>query len=159
MSRPELHALKLHAGHIYSAVVDPDSSGGRGSRWTLELGNSETLHFSRVWLQGLVVESDGTSISLDDGTGVVAVDLRKYHKFLQKMPRDSSTELYPRCPFHVGMYVLVIGNLLVDSASKLYVKAEKVRDYTTQPNMEATWFLEVIRIHTRVYAVRQKALQ
>jgi hypothetical protein len=40
----------------------------------------EGVQFTRVWLQGLVVYTDGHFFTLDDGTGLTCVDATKVPK-------------------------------------------------------------------------------
>jgi|UPI00043F782C hypothetical protein len=111
---------------------------------------------SRFWLQGVVVgvSGDRARCTLDDGTGVVPVDLRTFRK---SIPAGMAT------PLALGDLVMIIGPLVRRSssagtmhlspmplsdpeseASTHAILAHQVMVVTEQPQQDAIWFLEVI---------------
>jgi hypothetical protein len=89
----------------------------------------------RVWLQGVVVriEREGeaeTSFWMDDGTGVVKVQLETL---------ASKTHI-TGC----GTYCLVVGNPVFDGTQGcMQIEAHSLVDLDEDPDSEAVWMLEV----------------
>ncbi|TMW63877.1 hypothetical protein Poli38472_014787 [Pythium oligandrum] len=98
---------------------------------------------SRFWLQGVVVSltPDENSCVIDDGTGVVTIDMKTFRKSIP-------AGMVPRVT--IGDLIMVIGPLQrrtgatqTDPDSKHAVLAHQVMPLADQPEQEAIWFLEV----------------
>ncbi len=101
--------------------------------------DASTFTFSRVWVQGVVVESSPASFSVDDGTGVILVDIRAILKLLAGRKIEYE-------PPALGHYVLCIGKLLPPdhkTIRRLTLKAHKVLAID-DPNREALWNAEAL---------------
>ncbi|GAQ77972.1 hypothetical protein KFL_000060370 [Klebsormidium nitens] len=114
---------------VPQAAEDTDDGGPKWKRY-----RARGVTFQRVWLQGVLLASDedlGEKIgALDDGTGVIELDMSKMGNVHT---------------LRAGAYILVIGPLTTDKDDGgHYVKVHKLVDLTKAPNREAIWFLEVI---------------
>jgi hypothetical protein len=54
-------------------------------------------------------------------------------------------------PIQQGAYLMVHGPLKTGGDGAIIVKASKVKNYSQQPEMEASWYLHVMRLHSEVY--------
>ena len=85
----------------------------------------------RVWLQGTIVQSRGSEVVIDDGSGVVNVDLCG---LIHANDADVTA---------VGVYCMVLGTSVEDAAGHTKVGAHIIKDLGSDPNSESTWLLEV----------------
>eukprot|EP00243_Klebsormidium_subtile_P014094 TRINITY_DN9791_c0_g1_i1.p1 TRINITY_DN9791_c0_g1~~TRINITY_DN9791_c0_g1_i1.p1 ORF type:complete len:145 (-),score=33.94 TRINITY_DN9791_c0_g1_i1:282-716(-) len=114
---------------VQQAGADDDDGGSKWTRY-----RARGVAFQRVWLQGVLLASDEDLEekfgALDDGTGVIELDMSKMGNVHTLRP---------------GAYILVIGPLTTDKDDGgHYVKVHKLVDLTSEPNRESIWFLEVI---------------
>eukprot|EP01098_Paradermamoeba_levis_P016688 TRINITY_DN915_c0_g1_i2.p1 TRINITY_DN915_c0_g1~~TRINITY_DN915_c0_g1_i2.p1 ORF type:complete len:126 (+),score=23.43 TRINITY_DN915_c0_g1_i2:114-491(+) len=92
------------------------------------------VEFSRVWLQGVVVQiSSDDEVWIDDGTGVAKLFVKKV---LQINPLR----------FFQGQYLLVVG---IWTEGVLAV--QKMVDLSDQKDREALWMLEVVDASQKFY--------
>ena len=115
---------------------------------SFSMTDTSSFSFSRVWIQGVVVESSlsssysstssPASFSVDDGTGVIVVDVRAIVKKLASRKIEYE-------PPSLGNYILCIGKLLPpdETIRRLTLKAHKVLAID-DPNREALWNAEAL---------------
>ncbi|KAJ3102544.1 hypothetical protein HDU97_000413 [Phlyctochytrium planicorne] len=116
------------------------------------------LKLTRIWVMGTVVSTEDGSIYLDDGTGIIRVDLDLSQKRFRKgdhfLPFSSShflkvleLELELKCNL-----ATVIGPLMYDMDRDMWaMHAERVFDKTDSTDAESIWMMEVLDIHRKVY--------
>lgn len=123
-----LAAVKMFVAHLKPAKPAKELTSNGGSAFAIG-----SLIFQRVWLQGKLVQGvDNVSLSLQDGTGVLPL----------QMGQES---LKP------GMYVLVVGAYLLGADGSPYVLVHKIVDLSANPDRDAFWRLEVAEIHKLFY--------
>lgn len=98
---------------------------------------------SRLWIQGVVVETaaDGQQCVVDDGTGVVRIELKV---FLKNSPPGVDARPQP------GDYVMAIGPLQRAEPNARALLAHQMMKLDAKMQREATWFLEVVEYWTSV---------
>ncbi|KAI9355070.1 hypothetical protein DFJ73DRAFT_825991 [Zopfochytrium polystomum] len=140
-SRPLGHAaLKFFAAQLMQCSV-VEALGDNGDRG----GDAVPAHwvfgyfrFTRVWMQGLVVEfsDDGSLFFLDDSTGIVAVVPAVGQATVPKLGRE----------------VAVIGDISWNGEMNSFqVGNARVLDKDRDPDAAAAWMLEVCHVHKNVY--------
>lgn len=179
-SKVLLGSLTVHGGAPAGApgpsdsdsdFMTPPDRAAPTSLPTVSVPN-DTRTFDRIWVQGIVVRverekapssSSGQgapspkSIALDDGTGVITVDVRGYVKMLRRsFPKleARALETASRLPSRVGEYAMCLGQVLVPTPSQgpsgLVIKAHKAL-VLGDPNREALWWAECMN-HRRLFA-------
>ena len=109
--------------------------------FTMEMTKESTFTFCRAWVQGVVVAKSvddagkTVAVDVDDGTGVIKVDIRAILKKLT----SRSIEYEPP---EVSSYVMSIGKIL-PSAAKVTLKAHKLL-HVKDPNREPLWHAECL---------------
>ncbi|KAG0608879.1 hypothetical protein M758_8G140100 [Ceratodon purpureus] len=121
-------AVKMYVTHLKPAKPAKELTSNGGSAFAIG-----SLIFQRVWLQGVLVqESENTSLSLQDGTGVLPLQI-------------GQEALKP------GMYVLVVGAYLLGADGSPYLLVHKIVDLSSNPDRDTFWRLEVAEIHKLFY--------
>uniref|UniRef100_A0AAV1U970 Uncharacterized protein n=1 Tax=Peronospora matthiolae TaxID=2874970 RepID=A0AAV1U970_9STRA len=130
--------VKAFAGQIHTALRSPTRAGIR----------IDGVECSRLWVQGVVVsttEGGGEHCLLDDGTGVLRLELRTY---LKNVP--SGVDARPK----LGDYILAIGPMQkVKAGADLAMRAmlaHQVIKLDAKQQREPMWYLEVIEYWTSV---------
>ncbi|ETV86960.1 hypothetical protein H257_01982 [Aphanomyces astaci] len=104
----------------------------------------------RAWIQGVVVEVQIPRFAVDDGTGVVWIDIQ------------SLIKSNPSLNVRVGEYVMIIGPVLgslgVPEPSPERIQAHQVIPLAAKDvHRECLWFLEVIEYWS--HAVRTRPIE
>ncbi|KAG0564836.1 hypothetical protein KC19_8G144000 [Ceratodon purpureus] len=121
-------AVKMYVTHLKPAKPAKELTSNGGSAFAIG-----SLIFQRVWLQGVLVqESENTSLSLQDGTGVLPLQI-------------GQEALKP------GMYVLVVGAYLLGADGSPFLLVHKIVDLSSNPDRDTFWRLEVAEIHKLFY--------
>lgn len=126
-----LPSWKIFAMHLKECQPVEQTSMMKGKMWAHECCGRQQ-QFAIVWLQGKVtdVSSDGTSLSLNDGTG----DVQVIH--CNKLPSQCVR-------LNKDQYGMVIGELVKNNPIPI-VRAIKLQDLASVPGAEDLWKLEVI---------------
>ncbi|KAJ8650999.1 hypothetical protein MRB53_004022 [Persea americana] len=123
-----LAALKLFCGQLKHARQTPSSSPA------MTIGS---ILFQRAWLQGvLVLGSEEGQFILDDGSSVVELSLSNEFRLHE---------------WKSGMYVMVVGVLVIRVDDPPLIKVHKIVDLSSCPDREAMWHLEVIEAYKLFY--------
>ena len=147
LSQSKLPAAKVLVGPLarrVRQVCDQNErrlSVSEANTFSLEMTPSSSFTFSRIWVQGLIVDRGGVdSFVLDDGTGLIVVDFRA-------IPKNLARRGIEYTPPELGQMVLAIGKVLPlnDKIRKLTLKAHKVV-VIEDPNREALWNAETLQL-------------
>ncbi|XP_078354693.1 recQ-mediated genome instability protein 2-like [Oculina patagonica] len=139
MSQKQPFSLDAPARKFFACQL-PHCTSSDADQW-LYHNDRVKIHFSQVWVQGIVVlvSADGNGLFLDDGTGIIEANgVTKVVKdlFIQK-----------------GMYVMVAGQLRStgspDQTQCPSIKVLKIADLSNYPHSEAMWMMEVIDIQSQ----------
>jgi len=123
-----LAAVKMFVAHLKPAKPAKELASNGGAAFAID-----SLIFQRVWLQGnLVLGTDNAGLSLQDGTGVLPL----------QMGQES---LKP------GMYVLVVGAYLLGADGTPFLLVHKIVDLSSNPDRDTFWRLEVAEVHKLFY--------
>lgn len=123
-----LAAVKMFVAHLKPARPAKELTSNGGAAFAIG-----SLVFQRVWLQGTLVQgSDNASLALQDGTGVLPLQM-------------GQEALKP------GMYVLVVGAYLHGAEGSPYLLVHKIVDLSSNPDRDTFWRLEVTEIHKLFY--------
>ncbi|KAF0683707.1 Aste57867_24269 [Aphanomyces stellatus] len=97
----------------------------------------------RAWIQGIVVQVQRPRFAIDDGTGVVWIDMQ------------SLVKSNPSLDVRVGEYVMIIGPVMgTNNHTPEWVQAHQVISLSGKSiQRESLWFLEVVEYWQSVVAI------
>jgi len=99
------------------------------------------IQFQRIWVQGVTVQilnEDGSSFIIDDGSGCLYVNASRVKGFNGK-------------ELKLGSYWMAIGSLGIFHHTEPSMFAHKLADLSDEPNRETLWMLEVVDVHRKFY--------
>ncbi|CAK4069093.1 unnamed protein product [Aphanomyces euteiches] len=107
----------------------------------------------RAWIQGIVVQVEAPRFAIDDGTGVVWIDMQNLIK------------TNPHVQVVVGEYVMIIGPVMGTGGSSprhspSWIQAHQVIRLSEKGmQRETLWFLEVIEYWTQVVGMPRHLIE